>query len=229
MRVLSSRLAAVAERVLPGRPAADIGTDHAALACALVQGQRCPSVVAVDVAQGPIKRAEAAVRGAGLVERVSVRLGDGLGPMHAGEVSTIVICGMGGETIVGILTDGEAKLAGVQRLVLSPHTHVAMVRRHLDQAGWTDVDSCLVRERGHWYTVTAWERGASRFTDADYRWGRLLRQRCDSNLAQQLMDERKRLEAAHRAAQDGRGVADPGVIALKAELDSIDRELSRLA
>ncbi len=228
MTSLSPRLQAVVERVLPGQPVADIGTDHGALACALIREDRVPRAIAVDVATGPVGRAQDAVHRAGLGARISVRLGDGLGPLGPGEVGTVVLCGMGGATIIRILEAGRDKLGAVARLVLSPHTAAPALRRSLVAWGWTDVDGCLVEDRGHVYSVAAWERGSARWSEADYRWGRHVRARPDPLLAAQLERERVRLGAAHAAAQSGREPGDPEVEALALALGQLDRELVRL-
>jgi tRNA (adenine22-N1)-methyltransferase len=207
---------------------ADVGTDHGALACALVQSGRVPRVVATDVAQGPLDRARARVLSCGLDAQVALRLGDGLGPIEPGEVQTVVICGMGGETIGRILGGSAETLATVSRLVLSPHTAVPGLRRRLVSSGWTDVDAALVEDRGHWYPVTAWERGQDAWTEGDYRWGRLIRARPDPMLQHFLRATRARIEAALSAARAGRGHADPAVRDLEAQRDQLTEELARL-
>ena len=50
---LDDRLKAVADLVLPGKTAADIGTDHNYLPVFLVQNNICEHVIASDRADGP--------------------------------------------------------------------------------------------------------------------------------------------------------------------------------
>jgi len=207
---------------------ADIGADHGALSCALVAGGRVPRAIAVDVAMAPAARARAAVALGGLSGQVEVRHGDGLGPLDEGEVGTIVICGMGGETMRRILELGRSKLIGVQRLVLSPHTAAAELRRYLVASGWRDEEGCWVHDRGHSYPVAAWERGDATWTDVDYRWGRSARAQLCLGLAAHLQAERERLSIAHASALAGRKAADPQVQGLQQSLRELDGELARL-
>ena len=58
---LNKRLTAAAEQVRPGAVAADIGTDHGYLACALVLSGRCRKVYAADLNREPLERAEATI------------------------------------------------------------------------------------------------------------------------------------------------------------------------
>jgi tRNA A22 N-methylase len=189
---------------------------------------RVPGAVAVEIADGPFLRAQREVENAGLTWQIGVRRGDGLGPLTSGEVVSVVICGMGGGTILRILEDGQDKLAGVERLVLSPHTSAPSLRRQMVRWGWTDVDGCLVEDRGHFYPVTAWERGGSDWSEADYRWGRFVRSGPDPRLEDFLQAERARVAQAHSQAGAGRDTDDAAVSALLATLSEIDGELARL-
>ena len=196
MTALSLRLEAVADLVLPGQAAADVGADHGGLACALVRTGRVPSVIAIEVASGPLGRLQAGVSAAGLSQAVDVRHGDGLAPIQPGEVQTVAICGMGGQSIARILRNDLHRLPGVLRLVLSPHTVPHQSWRVLVEMGWCDVAARWVEDRGHHYPVMAWERGESRWTDLDYRWGRLARQQAGSGLLAYLRAEQQRLSEA---------------------------------
>lgn len=214
--------------MLPGYPVADIGADHGALCCVLVESGWVPCAIAVDVAAGPIARARAAVAAAGLGDRIDVRRGDGLAPLALGEVRTVTICGMGGETMARILARGLPRLVQVQRLVLSPHTAAPELRRQLVSTGWTDVAGGWVHDRGHHYPVAAWERGSAAWTEADYRWGRAARAAPGTGLLTYLHAEQSRMAVAHGQALEGRGEADQVVRALQERMDQLSEELSRL-
>ncbi|MDH7498067.1 MAG: class I SAM-dependent methyltransferase, partial [Syntrophomonadaceae bacterium] len=112
---LSKRLQAVARQVLAGRPAADIGADHALLAVHLVRSGRCPRVVVGELAAGPFERARAFVQREGVADRVSVRRGDGLEVLAEGEVATVIMAGLGGGTIAAILERAGPKAASFSR------------------------------------------------------------------------------------------------------------------
>jgi len=152
---LSKRLSAVASFVLPGGPLADIGTDHALLPVALVQRGVVPSAVAGDVHPGPAQAAERQVRASNLESRISVRLGDGLRVLRPGEAATVAIAGMGGGTMVDILSAGGAALQGVRRLVLQPNIGERLVREWLASNGWKLAEETLLEEDGLMYEVLA--------------------------------------------------------------------------
>ncbi|HYF79832.1 MAG TPA: class I SAM-dependent methyltransferase [Symbiobacteriaceae bacterium] len=165
MIILSPRLAAAAAYVLPGRPLADIGTDHAYLPAHLVQAGAIPRAIAGDVLPGPLDAARSTVQEAGLTQQIELRLGNGLKILKPGEVATVTICGMGGPLIAEILEAGP--LAGVERLVLQPMGGEETLRRWLMEHGWYIIDEKLVEDGGRIYAVMAAEPGHMDLTWAD--------------------------------------------------------------
>ena len=157
MLQLCPRLAAIAELVPPGRPLADIGTDHGRLPTALVQRGQVPRALACDRAAGPVARARVTVQRAGLSHRIDVRLGEGLEPLAIGEVDTVVVAGVGAETIVRILAGAPERRRALRRLVLQPNFGHELLRRWLVGNGLAIADERLVEDRGRFYTVVAAE------------------------------------------------------------------------
>jgi tRNA (adenine22-N1)-methyltransferase len=60
------------------------------------------------------------------------RLGDGLTPLEPSEVDTVVIAGMGGETIIGILEADPAKTRSFPKYILQPRTKTELLRAWLN-------------------------------------------------------------------------------------------------
>lgn len=95
--VLSQRLAAVAEFVPQGARLLDVGSDHAYLPIALMEDGKIEFAIAGEVVKGPYESALHNVSGAGLADKIAVRLADGLAAFEASDgITTITICGMGG-------------------------------------------------------------------------------------------------------------------------------------
>lgn len=162
---LSPRLAAVAGHVPVGMALADIGTDHGYLPAYLVAAGRVPRAVAADVQAGPLEVARQTVAGAGLSDRIDLRLGNGLRVLQPGEAACITICGMGGPLICEILAAGP--LEGVRRLVLQPMGGEEHVRAWLAGHGWRLTDEELVADGGRIYAVLVAEPGAMTLTETE--------------------------------------------------------------
>lgn len=150
---LSQRLQAIADLIPSGSRVADIGTDHAFLPCYLVQQGISPTVIGIDVKKGPLKSAEQTVRDCQLTDTITLRLGDGLGPLELGEVDTVIIAGMGGNTIKEILNNSLQVVEALQTLILQPMNGANKVRSWLHQHSWQIVDEALLLEDGHYYQI----------------------------------------------------------------------------
>ncbi|MEG1500607.1 MAG: class I SAM-dependent methyltransferase, partial [Clostridiales bacterium] len=101
---LDNRLEAVSHLILPNKPMADIGTDHAYLPVYMIINDLVPYAIATDRVRGPLASAKQLVELLSLDKQVSIRLGEGLKVLQPEEVDTIVISGMGGFTIKDILS-----------------------------------------------------------------------------------------------------------------------------
>lgn len=147
---LDNRLTGVLE-LIRAPSHADIGSDHAQLPLALLQRGHCERVIAVELNAGPLRVTRQA---AALQSGLEVREGDGFGPIHAGEVESASITGMGARTILGIL---ERATWLPNALVLQPNAEAGLLRRWAYQRGYWLGDERLLA--GFWnYAALRLER-----------------------------------------------------------------------
>lgn len=148
-----------------GARMADIGSDHAYLPAYLVEQGRIERAVAGELNRGPFEAAKRTVEEAGYSDRIEVRKGNGLAVLRTGEADVIAICGMGGGTIVDILSAGRDKLAGVRCLVLQPMVDSDSLRIWLHEHGWRIVAEDLVEDEGILYEILKAEPGREHYGD----------------------------------------------------------------
>ena len=148
---LQPRLRLLADMVPAGAHLADIGTDHGYLPVWLMQQGRIASAIAADIGPEPLAHARrtAAEYGAAL----DLRLCDGLRGIAAHEADTVVMAGMGGETIIQILTDSPWPRTSGCTLLLQPQSRAEALRRFLAEHGYAIAREALVRDRGFLYPV----------------------------------------------------------------------------
>ena len=127
--LLTPRLLKVCELVGKCKSCADVGCDHARVAIWLCENERVERVIATDVHRGPIERARAAVKNAGLEQKITCILTDGL--EGAGKTDAVIIAGMGGDLIADILSRAPWSLEEGTRLVLQPMTAAWRLRKFL--------------------------------------------------------------------------------------------------
>lgn len=150
---LSNRLRAAAELVSTGSRIADIGTDHAYLPIYLVERQRAVSAIALDVNEGPLKRAKAHIHACGMAEKIELRLSDGMQKLSAFEVDTAVLTGMGGGLMIRILKAYPEVTSSLTECVLQPQSEIAKVRTFLLEEGFLFLAEDMVKEDGKYYPM----------------------------------------------------------------------------
>lgn len=191
---ISSRLKEIAGMVTRGNIVCDVGTDHAYLAIYLVNHQISPHVIAMDVAEGPLSKAQGNIERFGLAGRIETRLSDGVDKLGAGEAQTVVMAGMGGILICELLSKGEHILSSAEELVLSPHTDVELVRRYLGEHRYCIKQEKMLLDEGKYYIVIRAVQGEMQhLSRCEYCFGKELLERRDKVLLEFLHQEYDKL------------------------------------
>ncbi|MGI6550045.1 MAG: tRNA (adenine(22)-N(1))-methyltransferase [Syntrophomonadales bacterium] len=169
-------MASVADLVVTGEPMADIGSDHALLSCYLVGKGYCPWAVCGELGDGPYQRTLAAIRMNNLNNLIEVRQGNGLEVLAPGEVTTVVLAGMGGNTIIDILRRSSAKTQSFDRLVLQPMNALVKLRHLASLNGWRIEEETVVRDGDYYINLVLTPRAGPpyRLSETEMRWGPLL-------------------------------------------------------
>lgn len=150
---LSKRLQAVADLVSPGMRLADIGTDHAYIPIYLMENEKIPQAIAMDINKGPLERAEEHIKAHGLEQQIQTRLSDGMAKLQAGEADCAVIAGMGGALMIKILEEGRETAFQLQELVLQPQSELKKFRIYLLENGYRVLAEDMVYEDGKYYPM----------------------------------------------------------------------------
>lgn len=189
---LSNRLQAVASWIAPCGTVADVGTDHGYLPVWLLQTHTAQRVIASDIHAGPLDRARRSAAEYSLENAIRFELCDGLQFAGADAADTVVIAGMGGETIITILNAAPWTRQG-RRLVLQPQSKIRELTDWLQDNGYMLADAQLCLDAGKLYLILD-VRGAApqeRITAET-----LLLRRRDPLLPQYLAEQDARLRRA---------------------------------
>ncbi len=157
---LSGRLAAVAQLALSGESVLDVGTDHGYLPVYFAEEGLFRRIAASDIRPGPLAAAVENARAAGVYGRIDFYLSDGLTSVP-GSFDTVVIAGMGGETMVDIIS--ECPWAGRARLVLQPQSKLRELCGYLDAHGFVCVGARIAEDAGKLYTAFSARAGEGGF------------------------------------------------------------------
>ena len=153
---LTKRLRAVADFVQPGARVIDVGTDHGYVPLWLLERGIASEAVACDIAPGPLSSAKRTAAEADITENISFVLTDGLRGLGPEDGDTVIIAGMGGETMMSILE--AAPWTAACRLILQPQSKQPLLERWMDENGYTLSDATLVKDSGRIYTVRCYDR-----------------------------------------------------------------------
>ncbi len=217
---LSGRLRTIGGMVPQGSRVADIGADHGYLPIWLMQQGRVSFVAACDVNRAPLEHARRSAAQYGLEEAIPFRLGDGLSCILPEEVDTVIIAGMGGETIAAILNAAPWTNRPQYRLLLQPMTKQPLLRAWLAEHGYRFLEERLVYENHTYFPVMAVTGGGTpRVLSAAAQWGGVLLDRdplqgaalsetirhlrcAAEGLEQSAAPENKRKVAEHRTVME---------------------------
>ena len=139
--------------IADGRGLIDVGTDHGYLPVWLAKRGYPGRIYASDIHAAPLASARKTARVAAVEEKICFLCCDGLDLCPPEAIDTIVIAGMGGDTICGILDRAEWILDKAYTLILQPMTKAEVLRYWLVNNGFTLTEEHLVREGGFLYQI----------------------------------------------------------------------------
>ena len=151
---LSPRLQACCRFVKPGDRVADIGCDHGYLGIYLLKNGISESVIASDVREGPLQSAVRNSEKFGVRDKMTFHLSDGVRNIPR-DFDALVCAGMGGDTMVSILSSAPWLKDGKYRLILQCQSKTPMLRQYLYENGWGIENEIVLRDGRFLYTVIA--------------------------------------------------------------------------
>ena len=150
---MSKRLHEILSLISLGKGVVDVGTDHGYVPITLAGSGYPGNLFATDIHPDPLNTAIALADEAGVRNRITFSLSDGLDGISPDEVDTIVIAGMGGDTICGILDRAECCYDPRYTLLLQPMTRAEVLRYWLINNEFGIEEEDLVEDGGILYSV----------------------------------------------------------------------------
>ena len=176
---VSERILSIIEEI-QHKTIADIGTDHGYIPIYACMWGSVSKAVACDIRPGPLAVAKKNIAAYNLIDKVQTRLGNGLSSVSPKEVECVIIAGMGGDSIINILSGGKDVVANLKQLVLSPQSNVAKVRYFLHSAGWKITNEKIVCETDKFYNIITSVQGSEPvYTKGEYAVGKILLQKME--------------------------------------------------
>ena len=149
---ISQRLLACCNFVCKGDRVADIGCDHGYLGIHLLTNRIASHVIESDIATGPLDSARRNAQKYGVASAMTFCLSDGVKDIPR-DFDTLVCAGMGGDTMIHILSAAPWLKSSQYRLILQCQSKTPMLRRYLSENGWRITEEQVLKEGKFLYTV----------------------------------------------------------------------------
>ena len=149
---LSSRLLACAGFVRPGDRVADVGCDHGYLSIHLLSSGIAASVIASDVAEGPLQSALRNAEKYGVKEKISFYLSDGVKSIPR-DFDTLICAGMGADTMMSILDAAPWLKDDRYRMILQCQSKRPELRKYLYAQGYAILRETLAQDGKFIYPI----------------------------------------------------------------------------
>lgn len=165
---MNKRMHAIVKYIEPGRGLIDVGTDHGYLPAWMASHGYRGNIIASDIHAAPLQKAKDTAEKAGVTNRITFQLCDGLAQCKQESVDTIIIAGMGGDMICRILDLAEWCMDRRYKLILQPMTKSEVLRYWLTNNEFEILTEDLVPESGSIYQlIVARFGGSTRLSDGE--------------------------------------------------------------
>lgn len=169
---LSKRLEIIASNIDKEDKVVDIGCDHGYLSIYLKAIKGNNVVIATDINENALNMAKKNINKNSIP--IETRLGNGLDVIKHNEVDTIIISGMGGNTILNILK--KNKLKYIKKIVIQSNTDIPLIRKYINKLGYIIKNEQLIIDKNKYYIIITFTKGHHKYTKKEIYFGPILLQ-----------------------------------------------------
>lgn len=167
---LSLRLQTIADLVSKEDNVIDVGCDHALLSIYITNKYQ-KKVYASDLREGAIKQAKKNIKKYNIKDIV-LKQGNGLESVSNKKINTVIIAGMGCQTILNILNNPKRKQ--LSKLLIQSNNDYYSLRKKICQLGYYIYEEKIIKD-GQYYLIIDFRKGKKKYNYQDYYFGPILR------------------------------------------------------
>ncbi len=169
---ISKRLTTVSDLVTDNSKIIDVGCDHALLDIYLFKNKKNVKIIASDIKKGPLEQAKKNIEKYHC--QIETVQGFGLDPMPP-DIDTVIMTGLGGDTMIDILEKGKNKLKQINTIIVSPQSESIKLRKWLIQYYYV-VDEIMIQDHHKYYLIEKYQKGKQNYTSEELNFGPILLQ-----------------------------------------------------
>lgn len=162
---LTNRLQTIADLVKKEDKVLDIGCDHGLLDIYLNENNI--KVIASDINANALEQMKKNLIKYHIQNKMDIRLGSGLKTIENGEVDTIIMAGMGTETILSILQEDKEKLKRIKTIITQSNKDQEALRRGICRYGYYIKQEQVILDKNHYYTIILFQKGFRLYSKKD--------------------------------------------------------------
>ena len=170
---LSKRLSIVAS-LIDSNKIIDVGCDHALLDIFLAQKEKNTKIIVSDINENALNNAKENIKKYNLFNQIEARLGSGLDTLTEDNIDTLVISGLGANTIVGILHNNIFKLKNIKNIIIQSNTNLSFLREKVTKLNYYIDKEIQVKENNIIYTIIKFVKGKKRYSKKELYFGPIL-------------------------------------------------------
>lgn len=172
---LSKRLEAISSLIPLNSKIIDIGCDHGLLDIYVYQKKISSHVIATDINEKALNNAKENIIKNNLKDKIEVRLGNGLDTLYkTDDIDTIIISGMGTNTVIGILKNNIKKLNDIETIIIQSNTKIEYLRKEIIKLGYFIDDELIVEDNKKIYTIIKFIKGRKKYSKKELYFGPIL-------------------------------------------------------
>ncbi len=223
---LSPRLNAIAGFITPCKSLIDVGTDHGYIPVYAAQNALAEKITATDIVPGPLESAKRSAHTYEVYDKIKFLLSNGLDGIDRDDVDTVIISGLGGETIISILEKAYWLKTKDVTLIIQPQSKIGELNLWLEAEGYVINDAALVEDEGKLYIIYKVTTGESRqmVSTAEIYVNRILMDKKDPLLPRYLEELIRKAEYALTGMQKAkRAVSSAEIMHMRVTLNGLKK------
>ena len=172
---INKRLKSLGDILLDGNSVGiiDVGCDHALLDIYLLENNPNLKLVASDLRMSPLEKAKENIEKYSFSNNIKIKLSYGIDDLED-YIDTIVISGMGTDTIIEILDKGKDSLKNINRIVLSSNNKYYELRKYMMNNNYYINREQIVFSDNKYYILIEFLKGKKKYNEKELYFGPFL-------------------------------------------------------
>lgn len=165
---INKRLKAIADLIDYDTNVIDVGCDHALLDIYLTINGR-NKCIASDINKNALENAIKNIKKYNLNNKIETIISNGLENIKIPNNNTIIISGMGTNTIIKILENTDIKK--IDNLIIQSNNQLYLLRKKLVKLGFYIVKEIVIKEKNIYYDIIKLKKGYKKYNYFEYLYG----------------------------------------------------------